>query len=169
MWNVLLKDRGINARHHNVVSPVHDEDRLPDPLELVIASEFGDCAPVGDGPCLRIHGRPGRRDVLVIAGVTTLPKGASCGLTCLTRGEEEIEEIFNGWYRLRRMLRDRRCEGVHTFSALWSCAGKDEAADQSWTLESELLGNEATKRKTEYVDSRQTQRIDESQDMLRHA
>src|SRR5262245_47126871 len=125
MWNVLLKDEGINAWHHNVVPPVHDEDRLPDPLELVIASEFRDCAPVSDGPCLRIRRGPGRRGVGVRAGVKELPKGASCGLTCLTRREEEIEKIFDSWYRLRCVLGDRRCEGVHTFSASWSGAGKD--------------------------------------------
>src|SRR5262249_55852932 len=93
--DVLLKDKGVDARYHDVVLPIHDEDRLLDFLELTISIRFGDHAPASNRCCLGTHGRHRRRHILVSARVTTLPKGAAGCLACLARREEKVEKILD--------------------------------------------------------------------------
>src|SRR6266446_4606344 len=84
----------VDARYHDVILPIHDEHRLLDFPELTISIRFGDYAPASNRCCLGTHGRHRRRHILVSARMTTLPKGATGCLACLTRREEKVEKIL---------------------------------------------------------------------------
>src|SRR5262249_10385664 len=150
--DVLLKDKGVDARYHDVILPIHDEYRLLDFLELTISIRFGDHAPASNRCCLGTHGRHRRLHILVSARVTTLPKGASCCLACLARREEKVEKILDDRRLVGCVLCDLRPQGVHTFSALWSRASEDHTPDQTGIFEDNLLGDEPSQRKPEQVD-----------------
>ena len=50
--DMLLKDKGVDARYHNVILPIDDEDRVLDFLQLTVSIRFGDLAPVSNRGCL---------------------------------------------------------------------------------------------------------------------
>src|SRR5260370_35272400 len=98
--DVLLKDKRVDARYHDVILPIHDEHRLLDFPELTISTRFGDYAPASNRCCLGTHGRHRRRHILVSARMTSLPKGATGCLACLTRREKKVQQILaNGCVR----------------------------------------------------------------------
>src|SRR5262249_4443947 len=127
--DVLLKDERVDARYHDVVVPVHDQDRALDFLELAISFCCRHNAPRRNGGCLGAHCRHRGWGILIDGRVATLPKSAPCRLACLAGRKEKVEKIIDDRSFLGRMLSDFRRKAVHVFSALWSGSSEDYAAD----------------------------------------
>ena len=104
--DMLLQDEGVDARHHDVVPSVHNQNRLLNLLEPSVTITDRDHSPRSDGAGLCTHGRHRGRDVLVGALVTPLPERSSCCLAALARAKKEIQKIVFGGHFLRGVLGD---------------------------------------------------------------
>src|SRR5882762_6830012 len=159
---MLLKDVGIDGRHHDVVLAVDDERALLDLLQIAVAVCRGDRTPFSKSDELGLADLGLRFWFAVqLSRGDPLEPGLSRRVTRRALRKEQVQRAaLDGAVRTIDDVHNLARKLLHAFAALRAGAHEEDAPHQSGRVKHELLRDHAAYRESKQIDLLQTERLD---------
>src|SRR5580658_7516409 len=166
---MLLKDVGIDGRHHDVALAVDDERALLDLLQITVAVFRGDRAPFSKSDELSLADLGLRfRFAVQLSRGDPLEPGLARRVTRRALRKEQVQRAFllgavgtiDDVHHLARKF-------LHAFAARRAGTYEEDAPYQFGRVKHHLLRDHAADRETEQINLLQTERFDEGNNVGR--